>query len=163
MAAADPTTSPADPHSGWGLAGNLRFLPRQHVLLLLSELRRLSAWQDSYAGVLGPRLRAQLFRPLALPRRLRSDDLRSRNRSGSRATLFQARKLFLQSLPARLPGIRGRAGLPHDTNDSEGCAFPIRAAGGRSVPPAPVERSRGGWVYRGRKSRNGAAAHGGAH
>ena len=64
---------------------------------------------------------------VAVPRRLRADHLRRRDRQGGRGALLRARALLLQPLPARLSRLRRSAGLPHDQDAS-------RPASRRSSP-----------------------------
>ena len=87
LAAADPAAPSADPHPRRRLGRDLRLLHRQHLFLLVPQLHRLHPRQGADGRLLGPGGQAQRAGQLALPRRLRPDDLRRRDRRGGRAPL----------------------------------------------------------------------------
>ena len=116
LAQADPEAAPADLHPGRRLDRDLGLLPRPRLQLLVPLVLRLPARQVAAGRLLGAGGRARQGR-VALPRRLRPDHLRGRHRRRGRAALRRALPLLLQPLPARLPGVRRPAGLPHDQHD----------------------------------------------
>ena len=118
--------SAAGLHPRRRLGRDLRLLHRQHLLVFLPQLLGLPARQAADGGLLEAGGRAE-GRRIALSRRLRPGDLRRRHRCRGRAALRPARQLLLQSLPARLSGLRRRAGLPHDQDHPDRRAVAIRA------------------------------------
>ena len=95
-----------------------------------------------------------------LPGRLRPDHLRRRDRRGGRAPLLAARQLLLQSLPARLSGLRRRARLPHHQDHPDRRAVAIRPAA-RRLRRADLEGPDRGRPRHRRQPGDGAPAHGG--
>ena len=73
----------------------------------------------------------------------------------------RARQLFLQSLPARLSGLRRRAGLPHHQDHPDRRAVAIRAAA-RRLRQADLEGPDRGRPRHRRLAGDRAPAHGGA-
>ena len=125
----------------------------------------------SYSGYLRAKLLMEGYwkrvaeregRRIALPRRLRPDDLRRRHRRRGRAALRPARQLLLQSLPARLSGLRRRAGLPHHQDHPDRRAVAIHPGRGARLSQHDLEGPDRGPLHRRRLARDGAPADGGA-
>ena len=112
LAAAPAAAAPADLDSRRRQHRDLGLLPAARLQLLQPQLLRLQAGAEGDGRLLGARRGARQGRQ-PVPRRLRADRLRGRQRPGSRAAVRAARRLLLQPLPARASGLRRRAGLPH--------------------------------------------------
>ena len=128
LAEADPEAAPADLHPGRRLDRDLGLLHRPRLLVLVPLVLGLPARQAADGRLLEARRRARRRR-LALPRRLRADHLRGRHRRGGREALRRAHPLLLQPLPARLPGLRRRAGLSHHQDAPGERAAAVHAEG----------------------------------
>ena len=160
LAEADPAAAPADLHPGRRLDRDVGLLHRARVQLLVPVLRRVPRRQGAARRVLGPR-RAPRRRRVAVPRRVRPDDLRRRHRRGGRGALRRARPVLLQPVSARVSRLRRRAGLPHD-QDAEGRrAEPAHRGGSATVLVAHVEGPRRGRPRDRRLTGHGARADGG--
>src|SRR5437016_4482475 len=138
LAEAAPAPAPADLHSRRRLGRDLGLLRRLRLQLLLPLVHRLRPGEAVPRRLLGARRRQGEGR-VALSRGVRADHLRRRNRSGGRGTLLRARPLLLQSLPARLPGVRRPARLPHHQDAQGGSPLAAHPGRARQVPDAHLE------------------------
>ena len=139
LAAPDPEAAPADLHPGRRLDRDLGLLRRARLQLLATSRTAATrpARRCSTATGSASRRRARTSRPYRAA--LRAGRLRRRHRRGGRAALRRARALLLQPLPARVPGLRGPAGLPHGEDDPGRQAEPVP----RREPAALHARSPG--------------------
>ena len=135
LAAADPAAASADPHSGRRLGRDLRLLHRQHLFVFLPQ---------SFSGY----IRAQALMKGYWDRVAERDAPdTSPYRAGFAQTICVAESdeeaerlysehvaLLLQPLPARLCGLRRRAGLSHHQDHPDRRAVAIRAAARAATP-----------------------------
>ncbi len=111
LAAADAAAASADLHPRRRLGRDLRLLPRQHLLVLVPVVLRLHPRQGADGRLLGPGRRARRARQFAVPRRLRADDLRGRDRRGGRARCTPSTcDYFYNRCLHVYPGLRRRPG-----------------------------------------------------
>ena len=162
LAQADPEAAPAHLHPGRRLDRDVGLLPRPRLQLLVPLVLRLHARQVAARRLLGAGGQARQGR-LALPRRLRPDHLRGRHRRGGRGALRRALPLLLQPVPARVPALRGPAGLPHREHHQVRRALAAPHGGAADHAGPHLEAARGGALHHRGQPGDGAPAARGVH
>jgi Luciferase-like monooxygenase len=122
----------------------------------------------SFGGYLnGKRLLGPGRRPgqgrIAVPRRLRPDHLRRRQRRRGRAAVQRTRPVLLQPVPARLSGLLRPAGLSHHRDDQVGFAGPVPLGHAEGVRQPDVAAARRRRPHHRRQSGHGDRPHEGSH
>ena len=161
LAEADPEAAPAGPHPRRRLGRDLRFLHRQHLLVLLPQLLRLPA-RPGADGRLLEAGRGAGRRQVALPRRLRPDRSASprptRRPSGSTSSTSTisttAACTSIRASPTRRATARSRPSRPARCRNT-----PSRARGYRQAHLEGPDRGR---LRHRRLARDRAPADGGA-